>query len=106
MDLSYEKNYAYAEVYCILNWLGEKYINKVPKRILKIIKEEKKYRYRPQIDFNKPLENQVRQETKNMIAYLNCNYWLTDKEEKRKIEEAVKENSRKNKEKKRTSKMS
>ena len=79
MDTSFEKSYAYAEVYYILNWLGEDYISKIPTKIFKIIREEKKYRYKPQIDFNKPLDTQVRQKTKNMIAYLNYNYWITDK---------------------------
>lgn len=105
MSLNEEKRYAYAEVYCILNWLGEEYINKLPKKILKTIKEEKKYRYKPEIDFNKSLENQVRQETKNIIAYLNYTYWLKDNSEKKKIEEAIKENSRREKEKRRIEQM-
>ena len=71
MELNYEKKYAYAELECILYWLGEEYINKIPKRILQVIKREKKYSYQPQIDFSKPLANQIKQETKNMIAYLS-----------------------------------
>ena len=70
MELNYEKRYAYSEVEVILDWLGESYINKVPKRILRTIKEEKKFGYIPEIDFTKSIENQIRQETKNMIAYL------------------------------------
>lgn len=101
MELNYEKRYAYAELECILNWLGEEYSNKIPKRILRTIKEEKKFAYKPQIDFKKPLENQIRQETKNMIAYLNCTYWLKDKEKKKEIEEAIKKNAEREKEKNR-----
>lgn len=99
MELNYEKKYAYVELECILNWLGEEYKNKIPKRILQIIKREKRYSYQPQIDFSKPLENQIRQETKNMIAYLNCKYWLQG--EKEKIREAVQKNAELQKERKR-----
>ncbi len=105
MEFNYEKRYAYAEVECILNWLGEEYINKIPKKILQTIKAEKKFAYRPQIDFTKPIEGQIRQETKNMIAYLNCTYWLKDKEKKRKIEETIKENAKREKEKNKEQRM-
>lgn len=98
MELNYEKKYAYAELEEILNWLGSEYINKLPRRILQVIKYEKKQSYKPQIDFSKPLENQVRQETKNMIAYLNCKYWLQDEEEKNKIKSSIRKNYEKKKE--------
>ena len=98
MELNYEKKYAYAELEEILNWLGSEYINKLPRRILQVIKYEKKQSYKPQIDFSKPLENQVRQETKNMIAYLNCKYWLQDEEEKSKIKSSIRKNYEKKKE--------
>lgn len=105
MALNYEKRYAYAEVEAIINWLGEEYINKIPKRIIQALKGEKKYCYKPKIDFNKPLENQVRQETKNMIAYLNYTYWIKDKNEKKNLEAMVKENARKEKEKRKAIRM-
>jgi len=105
MALNYEKRYAYAEVEAIINWLGEEYINKIPKRIIQALKGEKKYGYKPQIDFNKPLENQVRQETKNMIAYLNYTYWIKDKNEKKNLEAMVKENAKKEREKRKAIRM-
>lgn len=101
MELNYEKKYAYAELESILNWLGEEYTSKIPNKILRTIKQEKKFAYRPELDFSKPLESQVRQETKNMIAYLTCTYWLKDENEKAQIQEAIKENQRKIKEQKR-----
>lgn len=99
MELNYEKRYAYSEVEVILDWLGESYINKVPKRILRTIKEEKKFGYIPEIDFTKPIENQIRQETKNMIAYLNLNFWEKDENEKQAIKAQIAENSQREKEK-------
>lgn len=105
MELNYEKRYAYAEVECILKWLGESYINKIPNKILQTIKDEKKFAYRPEIDFSKPIENQVRQQTKNIIAYLNYNFWLTEEKEKRNLENAIKDNAKKEKEKKKMERM-
>ena len=105
MEFNYEKRYAYAEVEAILNWLGENYINKIPAKLIRIIKNEKKFAYRPKIDFSKPLETQVRQETKNIIAYLNLNYWLEDEKEKKAIKEAIKENAKKEKEKRKLERM-
>ncbi|MBO5142270.1 MAG: hypothetical protein J6C46_04635 [Clostridia bacterium] len=101
MELNYEKRYAFAEVETILKWLGEEYINKLPKRILRAIKEQKKFAYTPEIDFNKPIENQIRQETKNIIAYFELNFWLEDENKKQLIRNAIKENAKREKEKKR-----
>lgn len=101
MELNYERKYAYAEVDEILKWLGEEYITKVPKKILDKIKEEKKFGYRPEIDFSKPIEPQVRQETKNIIAYLNYQFWLKDEKERKRLEERIRKNHEKKEEQKR-----
>lgn len=101
MSLNYEKRYAYAEVECILEWLGDEYIEKIPKKLLRRLREEKKFGYNPQIDFTKSLEAQIRQETKNIIAYLNCKYWIENFEEKERIEKCIEENSKIEKEKQR-----
>ena len=101
MILNYEKKYALAEVDCILAWLGEEYIAKVPKNILQKIKQNKKIGYEPYLDFTKPIENQIKQETKNIIAYLNYNYWITNEEEKRLIRLQIEANAEEEKRKKR-----
>ena len=93
MDINYNNKYAFAEIWAILNWLGEEYVRKVPKNLLKLFKEERKFGYTPQIDFTKPLENQVRQETKNIIAYLNCSCWIEDENKKAEIIASINENS-------------
>ena len=58
MNINFENKYAYAEVYEILNWLGDEYKRKVPRNLLTLFKEEKKFGYRPKLDFNKPLSDQ------------------------------------------------
>ena len=100
MDLNYNKRYAYAEVYSILNWLGDDYKNKVPQNLLRLFKLERKFNYEPQIDFSKPLNDQVRQETKNIIAYLQYTCWLEDDASKAELKAIVEENARRVKEEK------
>lgn len=82
-NINYEMKYAYTEVYEILNWLGEDYKSKIPKKIYDHIKSERRIDYRPNFDFTQPLNQQpVKQETKNFIAYLNYYYWCTDERKK------------------------
>ena len=98
MDINFQKKYAYSEVYCILEWLGDEYKRKVPKNLLRLFKEERKFGYKPEIDFSKPLVDQVRQETKDIIAYLQYSCWLEDEGEKARLKATVHENARKAKE--------
>lgn len=99
MDINFERRYAYSEVCVILNWLGDDYKRKVPKNLLRLFKDERKFGYKPEIDFDKPLDGQVRQETKNLIAYLEYYCWLDDPEAKKKLKEATEHNYRIKKEK-------
>lgn len=101
MDLNFNKRYAYAEVYSILNWLGDDYKRKVPQNLLQLFKLERKFGYEPELDFSKPLVNQVRQETKDIIAYLQYSCWLEDSKEKEELKAQVEENARRVKEEKR-----
>ena len=100
MDLNYNKRYAYSEVYAILNWLGDEYKQKVPKNLLQMFKLERKFGYEPNLDFSKPLVDQVRQETKDIIAYLQYTCWLNDEKQKAELKEKVDENARRVKEEK------
>jgi len=101
MNLNYNKRYAYAEVYKILNWLGDDYKRKIPKNLLQLFKLERKFGYEPDLDFSRPLNDQVRQETKNIIAYLQYSCWLEDDAEKADLKAIVEENARRVKEEKR-----
>ncbi len=101
MDLNFNKRYAYAEVYSILNWLGDEYKRKVPKNLLQLFKLERKFGYDPELDFNKPLIDQVRQETKDIIAYLQYSCWLENDQKKAELKAQVEENARRVKEEKR-----
>ena len=77
----------YSEVYAILNMLGKEYINKLPKDIYNIIKEEKSTEYNPVYETTVALDKQdVKKETISIIAFLHLNYWCNE-EEKIKLRE-------------------
>lgn len=104
--INYDMKYAYTEVYEILKNLSDEYRKKVPEKIYKIIKSERKIDYRPEIDFKKPLNVQpLKQETKDLIAYLYHYYWCTDDNKKAdlvtKIEKNIENKKQKEKEKRR-----
>ena len=82
----------YSEVYAILNMLGKEYINKLPKDIYNIIKEEKSTEYNPVYETTVALDKQdVKKETISIIAFLHLNYWCNE-EEKIKLRELFDEN--------------
>lgn len=82
----------YSEVYAILNMLGKEYIDKLPKDIYNIIKEEKFSEYNPVYATTVALDRQVvKKESISIIAFLHLNYWC-DEEEKIKLRELFDEN--------------
>jgi hypothetical protein len=82
----------YSEVYAILNMLGKEYINKLPKDIYNIIKEEKSTEYNPVYATTVALDKQdVKKETISIIAFLHLNYWCNE-DEKIKLRELFDEN--------------
>lgn len=82
----------YSEVYAILNMLGKEYINKLPKDIYNIIKEEKSTEYNPVYETTVALDKQdVKKETISIIVFLHLNYWCNE-EEKIKLRELFDEN--------------
>lgn len=96
--INYEMKYAYTEVYEIIKWLGDEYKNRIPKKIFDVIKSERRIDYRPQFDFAQPLNTQaVRQETKDLIAYLNYYYWCDDERKKADLLAKIEQNVAKRK---------
>lgn len=77
---------AYAEVDTILSFMDEKYINEIPEKLRKIIRDKKSKDYKKIIVADKPLEEQnLKNETLSMLAVLNYNYWCKDTERKRQL---------------------
>lgn len=89
-------NDIYSEVYSILNLLGDSYINKIPRKTLDIIKNERNINYNPKYDFSIDINRQdIKRETKAMIALLRLSYWYSSEDEKIKLSNQFKENEKK-----------
>lgn len=88
-----EMQTVYSEVYGILNVLGEKYINKLPKSLYDTILSQKRRDYVPRYDIKIPLEKQnLKKESVAMIALLHLNYWCSSREEKEELKKVFKTN--------------
>lgn len=91
-DINYIK--AYTEVNCLLNYMPQSYINKLPKKLIELIKKQSQEQYNIDIDTNKSLlEQNFSNKTKDLIAVIKYNYWSTN-EEKQKLENTFYENEK------------
>lgn len=71
---------ALAEVYAYLNFVGPRYLRKIPKEFLQLIKNkmDRKYYYHlPIIDMI--ANDTLMRETKIMMAYIECKYIISSK---------------------------
>lgn len=72
---------AYADIYYILNALEEEYRKKVPEELVYFFEDNANPDYLPKFDFCKPLtEQNISQETEQLICLLNLNYWCSPEE--------------------------
>ena len=86
----------YSEVYGILKALGDKYINKLPKTVLKVITESKEENYNPEYSMSIPLKEQdINRKSLAMIALLHYNYWCETEEERKKFKNMLETNEEK-----------
>lgn len=87
------KEKIYSEVFSILQMLGNKYIEKVPKGLMEIIESRRDTKYNPKYINSEPLENQgISRETLSMIALIHLNYWCDSDIEKSELKEVLKSN--------------
>lgn len=72
---------AYTDICYILSMLEEKYKKQIPDELIRFFKENSDTEYLPKIDFSRPLtEQELSQETEQLICLLNLNYWCTPEE--------------------------
>jgi hypothetical protein len=72
---------AYTEVNCLLEYLPQPYIDKLPKKLIELIQNQSDKQYNINIDTNKSLlEQNFSKKTKDFIAVIKYNYWSTDEE--------------------------
>ena len=77
---------AYAEVDYIINHMNEKYIEKVPKKILNFFSELKDPNYEDKVNPYIPLQKQgLKRYTLEIIALLHLKYWCEDEERKKEL---------------------
>ena len=71
-------------------------VEKVPKKMREMFKNEKLQDYEPNIDKNIPLEEQqLERKTLAILAMLNLNYWCENEEEKEELIRAYSNNDKK-----------
>ena len=86
----------YSEVYGILQALGNKYIDKLLKTVLKVITECKEENYNPEYDMSIPLKEQdINRKSLAMIALFHYNYWCETEEERKKFKNMLETNEEK-----------
>ena len=95
MGISMSTRQAYSEIDEFLSLLKDEEINKVPKKIRDLFKEEKDKNYKKIIDPNKPIKEQnLKEETLALIALLNLQYWCEDEQEKERLKEIYAKNEK------------
>ena len=86
----------YSEVYSVLNILGNKYIDRLPKPLYNMIKKEKENTYNPKYDKTILLtEQNIKNESLSIIALLHLNYWCESNLDKKELLGIFKENENK-----------
>ena len=89
---------ACSEVYCILELLGDTYKNKLPKKFLEFINQNRNIDFSLEID-NSDYENlKISKDALVLVSYLNLKYWVEDEDEKQRLLEIYKKNDEKKKE--------
>ena len=95
---------AYAEVDKILSFMEIQYVEKVPRKLREVFKNEKIKDYDPDIKKDIPLNEQnLERKTYAILAMLDLNYWCSN-EEKQELMRAYSNND-KNKEEKKKKKL-
>lgn len=90
---------AYAEVDEILSLMEDRYVEKIPKKMRELFKNERLDGYVPTINSKIPLDEQnLQRKTLSILAMLNLNYWCEDEKEKKELLELYAENDKKREE--------
>ena len=80
-----------SELYCLLNYFPQSYIDKLPRKLLELIKQNSDSKYIIQVDTNLPLNAQnISQKTKTILMVLKYNYWSTEIEKQHIAEQLYK----------------
>ena len=98
MERSLEKSYS--EVCKILHLMDEKYVNKIPKKVINLFESNKLKDYEPFINPQISLaEQNLERKTLAILAMLNLNYWCKSQEEKNELLKMYSDNDKKREDK-------
>ena len=87
---------AYAEVDYIIHHMNEKYISKVPEKLLNFFSVIKDPEYVVHVDPRVPLQNQnLKKYTLELLALIHLKYWCEDEDRRKMLYERMMENQRK-----------
>lgn len=87
---------AYAEVDYIIHHMNEKYINKVPEKLLNFFGTIKDPEHIVNVNPRVPLQNQnLKRYTLELLALLHLKYWCEDEERRKMLYEKMLDNQRK-----------
>lgn len=95
MRVSINTRQAYSEVDEFLDLISEAKKNKVPKNIRDIFKREKDTKYTKGIIMGADIKDQqLKEETLAIIAWLNLQYWCDDENEKKRLKTIYSQNEK------------
>ena len=87
---------AYTEVDEILKYLPDEYVEKVPLKYRRMMHDCKDGSYKVNIDPNKSIDEQkILYETRVILAYFRYYYWCKSEEDKKQMDEILKQNEEK-----------
>lgn len=96
MEISKNTRIAYAEIYSFINLLPEKEKNKIPYNLIEFFYNKKDKEEIRELSLDIPIEEQnLKDETWNLIALLYLKYLCEDKNEKKELEKIYAENDKK-----------
>ena len=76
IEISKERKEAYVEVLEILKYMDKKYVSKIPLELREFFERSASKEYVFSIDKSKTLEeHELKENTINILAMLNINYW-------------------------------
>ncbi len=97
--VSVEFRESITEILEILNHMEKRYTDKIPKKFMSFLEENKSTAYEPNFDHSRKLsELNLKEKTKDFLAIMYIKYWCS-LEEKAKYEDSLIENERRYQEK-------
>lgn len=78
----------YSEICEFLGLIGNKYVSKIPSKLVQLFEENQSKDYIPHINPNIPIKEQsLKEDTLAIIALLNLIYWCEDEDEINRLKE-------------------